>query len=117
MNETLAPRLLFILFVCSFFLSTEGVAENVPGWVQAGSVGQQSMPSARFMPPELAYSSVFTNYQGYREEEIISWRDANETVRRIGGWRSYLEEAARPEQPALSPPEAAGRHTGHGGGP
>lgn len=51
----------------------------------------------------LTYTSVFEHYRGYRDEEVVSWLEANATVGRIGGWRYYAEEAAQPDPP-LHPP-------------
>jgi hypothetical protein len=36
---------------------------------------------------------------------VGSWREANDTVNRIGGWRAYAREAKPPESP---PPAANG---------
>ncbi|MBP7517054.1 MAG: hypothetical protein KA768_04415 [Desulfobulbus sp.] len=74
---------------------------------------------------ELSYNSIFTQYHTFRDEAISSWPEANDTVGRIGGWRSYLEEAAEPEPPATGeplpthgPPPAGTTHPpDHGGQP
>jgi hypothetical protein len=84
--------------------------------------------SAKITPPYFSYSSVFSQYKGYQEQDVTSWPEANATVGRIGGWRYYLEEASPsaqtdqqlgiPSQPLASPlSEEAGRHTGHEGKP
>jgi hypothetical protein len=49
----------------------------------------------------LRYESAFSNYKPLGDMSIGSWRDANDTVTRIGGWRTYLREA---QEPASSPP-------------
>lgn len=75
----------------------------------------------------LPYESVFTRYQSYRDEKAASWREANETVSRIGGWRAYAKEAQQPDQvvPTVpvaptSPPSQTAKpspHAGHGSKP
>lgn len=40
----------------------------------------------------LEYQSSFSTYQSYTDQPIISWRNANDTVGKIGGWRSYAKE-------------------------
>ena len=66
----------------------------------------------------LRYESVFARYQSYRDEKIGSWREANETVDRIGGWRAYAKEAQQPEKLVPSVPAAKPNpHAGHGSKP
>jgi hypothetical protein len=36
---------------------------------------------------------------------VGSWREANDTVNRIGGWRAYAREAKQPQSP---PPATTG---------
>lgn len=55
--------------------------------------------------PAPAYSSAFDAYQRYADQLAMSWREANDTVGRIGGWRSYVKEATREAPPPV--PEAA----------
>jgi len=50
------------------------------------------------------HSSAFTGYRRQAEPAPIGWRDANDTVTRIGGWRAYAREAAEPSAPAASTP-------------
>ncbi len=40
------------------------------------------------------YASAFDGYRGYQEQPVLSWREANDTVRSVGGWRAYAREAA-----------------------
>lgn len=97
----------------------------LPAFAQtASSVGQITGPAAQV---ELTYRSTFDAYQRFTDEKVGSWRDANDTVGRIGGWRSYAKEArepaapvapnqghpAAPGAPAASAP-AANPHEGHG---
>ena len=56
-----------------------------------------------------AYRSAFEGYRGYGDEKPVPWREANDTVGRIGGWRAYAREAqgAAPPEGAASQPGAA----------
>jgi hypothetical protein len=58
--------------------------------------------------PPLAYRSALASYRRLGDNPVASWRDANETVNRIGGWRTYAREAPAPAaSPAATPPPAA----------
>ena len=59
----------------------------------------------------LVHGSAFTQYRRLTDEPLGSWRDANDTVTRIGGWRVYAREAAQPASPTASMP------AGNAGGP
>jgi hypothetical protein len=39
-------------------------------------------------------SSYFSGYKPQQEVKVGNWRDANDQVGRIGGWRVYTREAA-----------------------
>ncbi len=41
----------------------------------------------------IAWRSAFEGYQPYTEAPVANWREANDTVGRIGGWRAYAREA------------------------
>lgn len=45
----------------------------------------------------LQFNSTFTGYRAYTEQAVGSWREANDEVGRIGGWRAYAREAAPAE--------------------
>lgn len=40
------------------------------------------------------YRSAFEGYQPYSESKMVPWKEANDTVGKIGGWRAYAKEAA-----------------------
>ena len=57
--------------------------------------------------PALSYESSFAQYRRMGDEKPVSWRDANDTVARIGGWRVYAREAQQPDPaPAAMPGDA-----------
>ena len=66
--------------------------------------------------PALSYQSAFSRYRLLSDEKPVSWRDANDTVTRIGGWRAYAREAQQPDpipeaKPAATAPAAAPKVT------
>ncbi|MDZ7594177.1 MAG: hypothetical protein U0932_05955 [Thiobacillus sp.] len=58
---------------------------------------------------EPAAITPFKQYQGWRDEPLQDWRQANERVGEIGGWRTYLRES----QPAGNGADP-GHHGHHG---
>lgn len=51
--------------------------------------------------PAVVHESVFRRERRDGDAQAVPWREANETVDRIGGWRAYAREAQRAE-PAAS---------------
>ncbi|MBC5767471.1 hypothetical protein H8R02_23595 [Ramlibacter sp. GTP1] len=39
------------------------------------------------------YRSALEGYQPYSENKMVPWKEANDTVGKIGGWRAYAKEA------------------------
>lgn len=74
---------------------------------------------ARASVPRVAYESPFSGYRAYTEEKPGSWKDANDTVGRIGGWRAYAKEAEEPQPTGERAPAGSGApaHEGHAGHP
>jgi hypothetical protein len=72
----------------------------------------QAQPSAKAARPDpldpkasvttLRYESSFARYRLLGEEKPVSWRDANDTVTRIGGWRVYARAAAPASAPTVA---------------
>jgi hypothetical protein len=55
-------------------------------------------------PVELVYQSSFQNYQRYSASPIQSWKQSNDTVKDIGGWRAYAKEITQEQNPKPSNP-------------
>lgn len=70
----------------------------------------------------VTYTSPLSRYRPAGDVKVGSWRAANDTVTRIGGWRAYTREAHQPEAvpavrpaaPASAPVPAAAGHGHHG---
>ena len=88
-------------------------------------------PAPASSPAPLSFDSVLSRYKPMTDQKLGSWREANDTVTRIGGWRTYLKEAQTPDvvppTPANAPsapapvapvaPSKANPHAGHGAKP
>ena len=78
----------------------------------AGAAAQSTAPPVQASDPanpqaavpRAVHSSAFAGYRRQAEPTPIAWREANDTVTRIGGWRAYAREAAEPSAPAASTP-------------
>lgn len=78
-------------------------------WAQ-GSISMTPPPVTAI--ETLNYLSVFKNYQPYSEEEVTSWQKANATVEKIGGWKAYAKEAAKPDKLPEKEGASTTRHEG-----
>lgn len=50
-------------------------------------------------PAPAAFRSALEGYQPYTDEKIVPWKEANDNVGRIGGWREYAKAARQPQAP------------------
>ena len=55
----------------------------------------------------LSHRSAFSGYTRHSDTPVGPWREVNDTVQRVGGWRAYAREAAAPG-PAASAAGTAG---------
>ncbi|MCW5661894.1 MAG: hypothetical protein KIT60_29680 [Burkholderiaceae bacterium] len=75
------------------------------------------LDAAAAVPP-VRHESALKTYRRFDDAPPVSWRQANETVERIGGWRSYAREASQPPAATSAPPAAPAPRaepSGHGG--
>lgn len=103
----------------------------LPGFAQVNPAPAEPISNsktavvAQAAPTALPYRSVFDGYQPFTDEKMRSWKESNDTVGKIGGWRSYAKEAAEPAPADKRPPTvapatpalpaaAANPHAGHG---
>jgi hypothetical protein len=114
-------------------LCVAGVAGTTALMLLAG-VGHAQVDPATALPvapiiTSMRFESVISRYKPMTDQKLGSWREANDTVTRIGGWRAYLKESQSPEAvtpeaagvPATVVPPAtpvtANPHAGHGARP
>lgn len=54
--------------------------------------------------PALRYESSFAQVRRAGDDKPLAWREANDAVAGIGGWRVYAREAQQADLPAAKPP-------------
>ena len=89
----------------------------VAGVVAQPVVGAAATTAGQVGAPVLEYVSPIGDYKAYEPQAIQSWKEANDNVGRLGGWRNYSRETTQ-GQPAPSAPAASGGsapHTHHHG--
>ncbi|MDI1348866.1 hypothetical protein [Aquabacterium sp.] len=62
----------------------------------------------------LQYRSLISTYEPYNDQAVRPWREANDRVQRIGGWRTYAKEVSD-KAPASADSGTEGHSTTHGG--
>lgn len=88
--------------------------------VAALPVSAQNAPAAPTFIV-LSHDSVLGRYKRFEEPPVLPWREANDTVGRIGGWKAYAQEkpagtATQKAAPvAAAPPSATPAQSGHQG--
>ena len=80
------PHFVFrcIAMVCAALAATAFAQQTPP---------PAARPTAQDAAPSSVYRSAWSGYRPFSDEKVISWKDANDEVRRIGGWRAYLRES------------------------
>ena len=61
--------------------------------------------------PSVRYESTFAQFRRIGDDKPVAWREANDAVARIGGWRVYAREAQQPD------PAAAAKQAGSSAAP
>lgn len=83
----------------------------VAAWLLCGTVAALAQDSATARPnpldagarvPSVTYQSSLRGYPRLTDQDVGSWKAVNETVNRIGGWRTYAREAQAPAAGASS---------------
>jgi hypothetical protein len=88
----------------------------LPMAAQAQNAQRPDPLDAKAPVAPLIYRSAFSGFKPLASDAPpLSWREANDAVERIGGWRAYAREASAPapaasvpgaSAPAASPPAA-----------
>ena len=115
--------------LCLTLVSALGVSAQMQATAPGSTPAVPAEKERTILAP---YRSALDGYQRYSDEPVQAWRESNDTVGKIGGWRVYAREAqgapAEPTAPAApskepaagsSPPApvapvAADPHAGHG---
>lgn len=83
-------------------LSALGLA--VTAALAAPVAGAQSAAPAPTPTP--SFLSALEGYQPFSDQQVAPWREMNDTVGRIGGWRAYAREAQEGAKPSQAPAPA-----------
>lgn len=73
-------------------------------------------PAAQAAEPQASEPAVpvpFKHYQGWRDEPLRDWRETNDRVGEIGGWRTYLRELQPAGDDAAQDRQGQPGHHGH----
>jgi uncharacterized protein (DUF3084 family) len=95
-SARLAPFVQVALLACFLVASA----------AQAQSTSRAPRPdplNAQAPVPPLTYQSSLRMTTRQADDKVITWREANDNVARIGGWRVYAREAQQAAPPASSP--------------
>ena len=96
MSKTLL-RWLVRATLCTSALAAQAQGASSPGSANPAPTVRPDPLDAKASVPALSYRSSFSRYRGLGEDKPLSWREANDAVARIGGWRVYAREAQQPD--------------------
>ena len=122
---------LHALMAAVLLATVGGIVEAQPAAAPpASQPGASSAPPAKTavraasVPPTgaLTHRSAFEGYRPFAEQPVGSWREANDVVGRIGGWKAYARESqggSAADDGAATPssqdmPAMPGMPAGHG---
>ncbi len=103
-----------IFVIASILFSTAAHAADPAAATPSARYESAFSEPAASAASTLSYQSVFADYRAYSEQPVVSWVDANDTVGKIGGWRTYSREADSRETGLADDSPAPG--PGHQGG-
>lgn len=90
---------------------TLSIAVAAPlAWAQSAPGGVKADPQdANASVPKAIYRSSLADYRFFPDEKLGSWKQANDQVGSIGGWRAYAKEAQESEPAGGATPAVAGK--------
>jgi hypothetical protein len=88
-----------------FMLWTLSIAAGAPlAWAQPAGNGSKADPQDAKAPvPRVMYQSSLADYRAFSDEKLMPWKESNDNVGRIGGWRAYAKEAQEPSGASMPP--------------
>jgi hypothetical protein len=96
MSKTLL-RWLVQAALCTSALAAQAQGASSPSGANPAPTARPDPLDAKASVPALSYRSSFSRYRGLGDDKSVTWREANDAVGRIGGWRVYAREAQQPE--------------------
>jgi hypothetical protein len=89
----LHSRWLLPASLCVAVLTAQAQNATPPNAASAAPAARTDPLDAKANVPALTYESSFSRYRRLSDDKAVSWRDTNDAVARIGGWRVYAREA------------------------
>ena len=86
--------------LCTSALAAQAQGTSSPSGANPAPTARPDPLDAKASVPALSYRSSFSRFRGLADDKPVTWREANDAVARIGGWRVYAREA---QQPASTP--------------
>ena len=96
MSKTLL-RWLVRATLCTFALAAQAQGASSQIGVNPAPTARPDPLDAKSSVPALSYRSSFSRFRAFSDDKPVFWREANDAVARIGGWRVYAREAQQPE--------------------
>lgn len=75
-----------------------------PAQAQSPGAARPDPLNPKAQVPALRYESAFAQFRRVGGDQPLAWREANDAVARIGGWRTYAREAQQPDAAATPVP-------------
>lgn len=89
--STVVPVYMVLLLLAGNAYSAD--KEKVP------PVAGAALAPLTIVPKVPEFRSPLESFKSYSEVEPVPWKEANDRVGEIGGWRVYAREAFEPEEP------------------
>lgn len=62
-------------------------------WLMLPTVSKAAAEKNAEQPAPPPLPAPFDQYRNFRDQPLTDWRQANERVNEVGGWRTYLRES------------------------
>lgn len=89
---------IFCLFIAAMALPAPAVAQKK---------ARPDPADSKVSVPPVIYMSPLKQYQPLGDEQVTSWKAANEVVEKAGGWKAYAKEAQQPDVGTKAPASPA----------
>lgn len=95
---------MFRILLCAGAAAAASALPSMPAMAQAAALRPDPLDARAAVPPA-TYASPRPAYRRAGDVPLGAWREVNDQVARIGGWRAYAREAATPVPAASAPPQ------------
>lgn len=79
----------------------------LPALAMAQQKARPDPADSKVSVPPVIYVSPLKQYQPLGDEQVTSWKAANEVVEKAGGWKAYAKEAQQPDVGTKAPASPA----------